>query len=54
LSPHDIEVIEPRGKSWTRHVANLKYIRNAYKVFAGNPEGKRSLRNLRLGGRIIL
>jgi hypothetical protein len=45
MSPYGTEVM--RGIRWNGHVARLKYMRNAYKIFVGKPEWKRTLRNLR-------
>jgi hypothetical protein len=42
-SPNIIRVIKSRRMRLTRHVACVQKIRNAYKVFAGILEGKRSL-----------
>jgi hypothetical protein len=39
---------------WIGHVARIGEKRNAYKIFVGKPEGKRPLRTLHVGGRIIL
>jgi hypothetical protein len=34
-------MIKPRRMRWAEHVARMVKMRNAYKIFAGKPEGKR-------------
>jgi hypothetical protein len=40
-SPNIIRVIKSRRMRWAEHVARMG--RNAYSIFIGKPEGKRSL-----------
>jgi hypothetical protein len=40
-------MIKPRRMGWVGHVAHIGEMRNLYKTFVGNPEGKRPLRRLR-------
>jgi hypothetical protein len=42
FSPNVIRVIKSRGMTWAGHVVNTGEIRNAYKIFVEEPEGKRS------------
>jgi hypothetical protein len=42
-SPNIIRMIKPRRIRWTVHVARMEEKRNSYKIFVGNPEGKRLL-----------
>jgi hypothetical protein len=42
-SPHIIRVIKSRIMRWARYVARMGEMRNAYSIFVGNREGKRSL-----------
>jgi hypothetical protein len=36
-------MIKPRRMRWAEHVARVGKKRNAYRIFVGNPEGKRPL-----------
>jgi hypothetical protein len=47
LSGIIIRMIKSRRMSWTEHVARIGEKRNTYRVFLGEPEGKRSLRRPR-------
>jgi len=38
---------------YARYVARMEKIRNANTILIGKPEGKRSLRRLGIGGKII-
>jgi hypothetical protein len=42
-SPNIIRMIKPRRMRWARHVTRMGAKRNAYKILAGKPEGKRPL-----------
>jgi hypothetical protein len=42
-SPSIIRIIKSRRMRWTGHVARMGKKRNAYKILAGKPEGKRPL-----------
>jgi hypothetical protein len=42
-SPSIIRMIKSRRMRWARHVARRREKRNAYRIFVGNPEGKRPL-----------
>jgi hypothetical protein len=42
-SPNIIRVFKSRRKRWAVHVARVEAMRNAYKIFVGEPEWKRSL-----------
>jgi hypothetical protein len=42
-SPNVIWVIKSRRMRWMGHVAHMWERRGAYRVFVGNPEGKRPL-----------
>jgi hypothetical protein len=39
-SPNIITVIKSRRMRWAVHVKYMGEMRNAYKIFVGNPEGK--------------
>jgi hypothetical protein len=43
-----IRMMKSRRMGWAWHVARMGELRNAYRVFMGNPEGKRPLRRLGL------
>jgi hypothetical protein len=51
-SPH-IRVSKSRRFIWAGHVAHMRWTRNSY-ISVGKPEGKRSLEDLDIDGRIIL
>jgi hypothetical protein len=53
-SQNIIRVIKSRRTRWAGHVACMGEIINAYNVFIGKPEGKRSPRRPRIDGKIIL
>jgi hypothetical protein len=40
-SPNAIMVIKSRRMRWTRHVARMEEMRNAYKILIGKPVRKR-------------
>jgi len=40
-SPNNVRLIKSRRMRWTRHVAHMGEMRNAYKILVGKPEGKR-------------
>jgi hypothetical protein len=42
-SPSIIRVIKSRRMRWAGHVARMGEKRNAYRIWEGNPEGKRPL-----------
>ena len=42
-SPNIIRNLKSRRLRWTGHVAHMEQSRNAYRVLAGKPEGKRPL-----------
>jgi hypothetical protein len=42
-SPSIIRMIKSRRMRWTGHVARMGEKRNAYRVLAGKPKGKRPL-----------
>jgi hypothetical protein len=42
-SPELIRMIKSRRMKWAGHVARMGETRNAYRILAGNPEGKRLL-----------
>jgi hypothetical protein len=42
-SSNIIMVIKQRNMRWARHVARTGYMRNAYHIFVGQPDGKRAL-----------
>jgi hypothetical protein len=42
-SPIIIRMIKSRRMKWAGHVARMGNKRNAYKIFVGKPEGKKSL-----------
>jgi hypothetical protein len=42
-SPNIIRMIKSRRIRWARHVARMGEKRNAYRILAGKPEGKRPL-----------
>ena len=42
-SPNIVRVIQSRRMRWTGHVARMGRRRGVYRVFVGNPEGKRPL-----------
>jgi hypothetical protein len=42
-SPSIIRIIKSRRVRWAGHVARLGEKRNAYRILAGKPEGKRPL-----------
>jgi hypothetical protein len=42
-SPNIIRQIKSRRMRWAGHVARMGEERNVYRVFMGNPEGKRPL-----------
>ena len=43
-SPNIVRVIKSRRMRWAGHVARMGVERGLYRVFVGNPEGKRPLR----------
>jgi hypothetical protein len=47
-SPSIIRIIKSRRMRWTGHVAQMGEKRNAYRLVAGKPEGKRPLGRPRL------
>jgi hypothetical protein len=47
-------VIKSRKMTTLRHVARMREMRNVYKILIGQPDGKRTLEDLGLGGKIIL
>jgi hypothetical protein len=47
-------MIKSRWMRLTGHIAQMREIRNAYRIMVVKPEGKRPLGRLNLGGRIIL
>jgi hypothetical protein len=49
-----IAVIKLRRMSWTRHVARMGQLRNAYNIFVGKPKGKNHWEYLGVDGKIIL
>jgi hypothetical protein len=49
-SPNIVEVIKSRMMGLAGHVARMGEMRNAYKIFPGNPEGKRPLRRPKCRG----
>jgi hypothetical protein len=42
-SPSIIRTIKSRNMRWAGHVARMGKRRNAYRIFVGKPEGRRSL-----------
>jgi hypothetical protein len=48
-SPSIIRMIMPRRMRWAEHVARIGEKRNAHRILAGKPEGKRSLGRPRYG-----
>jgi hypothetical protein len=52
--PSIIRTIKSRRMRWAGHVARMGEKRNTYRSLVRKQEGKRPLRRLRLGGRIIL
>jgi hypothetical protein len=44
-SPSIITMIKQRRMKWAGHVARMTKNRNAYRILAGKPEGKRHTRN---------
>jgi hypothetical protein len=44
-APSIIRVIKSRILRWARHVAYIKVMRSAYKIFIRKPEGKASFRS---------
>jgi hypothetical protein len=42
-SPSVIRMIKSRRSRWAGHIARMGEKRNAYRIFMGKPEGKRSL-----------
>jgi hypothetical protein len=42
-SPNIIRMIKSRRMRWTKHVAQMRETRNAYRIFVGKSEGKRPL-----------
>jgi hypothetical protein len=42
-SPDVFRAMKSRRKRWPGHVARMGELRNAYKILAGKPEGKRPL-----------
>jgi hypothetical protein len=46
-SPNTIGTIKSRRMRWAGHVARMGETRNAYRILAGKPEGKRPLGRLR-------
>jgi hypothetical protein len=42
-SPSIIRIIKSRRMRWAGHIARMWVKRNAYRIFVGNPEGKRLL-----------
>jgi hypothetical protein len=42
-SPSIIRTIKSRRMRWAGHVVRMMVKRNAYRIFVGNPEGKRLL-----------
>jgi hypothetical protein len=48
-SPHIIRVIESRRMRWAGHATRTGWIRNAYRIPVGKPEGKRPLGRTRYG-----
>jgi hypothetical protein len=42
-SPNIIRIIKSRRMRWAGHVARMGEKRNAYRILAGKPEGKRPL-----------
>jgi hypothetical protein len=42
-SPSIIRIIKSRRMRWERHVARMEEKRNAYRLLAGKPEGKRPI-----------
>jgi hypothetical protein len=49
-----IRMIKSRKMRWTGHVARMREKRNAYRILAGKPEGKRPLGRPEAGGWTIL
>jgi hypothetical protein len=47
-------VIKPMRIKWVKNVACMMEMRNAYKIFIRNPQGKNHLGDLGVDGRIIL
>jgi hypothetical protein len=47
-SPNKIRIIKSRSMRWAGHVASMGRKRNVWKIFVGNPEGKRPLVRPRL------
>jgi hypothetical protein len=45
--PNIIRVIISSRMRWTQHLAHTGYMRNAYKILVGKPEGKRPPGRLR-------
>jgi hypothetical protein len=43
LQDNIITIIKSKERRWKRHVASMRKMRNAYKIFVGIPEGKRWL-----------
>jgi hypothetical protein len=42
-SPNIIRMIKSRRIGWAGHVARMEETRNVYRIFVGQPEGKRPL-----------
>jgi hypothetical protein len=40
-------MVKSRRVRWVEHVAYIEWMRNAYKILVGKPEGNRPLRRLR-------
>jgi hypothetical protein len=49
-SSNIIRVIKSRRMRWARHVARMGAMRNAYRIFIGEPEGKIQLGRLGVDG----
>jgi hypothetical protein len=52
-SPSRIRMIKSRTMRWAGHVAHTGKKRNAYRIVVGKPRGKKPLKDLDVGGRII-
>jgi hypothetical protein len=53
-SPNIVRVIKSRRMRWAGHVGRMGEGRGVYRVLVGEPEGRRPLGGLGVGGRITL
>jgi hypothetical protein len=53
-TPNIIRVIKTRKMRWASHVACLREMINAYKIFDGKPDGRNHSEEIGVGRKIIL